>query len=156
MSDLYNFLINLNGFQEMFFIPKPFFMFLRSKFLTKKEINKWIWSRVAWLKSQYITTQLNRILSNVVVRYCIQIGKQPCLKEWSPVTMFQDHFKFKILTDLTHTTPDQMVWEKFFFFKKMQVFAYYKIIAVCRILMSEAWYTMDTLANMISIQSLLP
>ena len=40
-----------------------------------------------------------------------------------------------------------MVWEKRFF-EKMQVFAYYKIIAVCRILMSEAWY-LDTLANMI-------
>ena len=31
----------------------------------------------------------------------------------------------------------------------MQVFAFHKIIAVCRILMSEAWYTMDILANRI-------
>ena len=49
LSDLYNFLINLNGFHEiyvkMFLIPKPFFT-------------------------------------------------------------FQDHFEFKILTDLTHTTPE--------------------------------------------------
>ena len=26
-----------------------------------------------------------RILSNAIVRYCIEIGKLPCLKEWSPV-----------------------------------------------------------------------
>ena len=31
----------------------------------------------------------------------------------------------------------------------MQVFAFQKIIAICRILMSEAWYTMDILANRI-------
>ena len=35
----------------------------------------------------------------------------------------------------------------------MQVFAYYKIIAI---LMQEAWYLMDALANMISSNSLLP
>ena len=34
----------------------------------------------------FMTTELKRILSNAVVRYCISIGKQPCLKEWSLVT----------------------------------------------------------------------
>ena len=33
-----------------------------------------------------IITELKRILSNAVVRYCISIGKQPCLKKWSPIT----------------------------------------------------------------------
>ena len=31
----------------------------------------------------------------------------------------------------------------------MQVFAFHKIIAICRILMSETWYTMDIFANRI-------
>ena len=31
----------------------------------------------------------------------------------------------------------------------MQVFAFHKIIAICKFLMSEAWYTMDILANRI-------
>ena len=42
-----------------------------------------------WLrapKADTITTELKRSLSNAVIRYCIEIGKQPCLKEWSPVT----------------------------------------------------------------------
>ena len=38
---------------------------------------------------------------------------------------------------------------KNYLFEKMQVFAFYKIIAICRFLMSEAWYTMDILANWI-------
>ena len=37
-------------------------------------------------KANTITTELKRILPNAVVRYCISIRKQPCLKEWSPVT----------------------------------------------------------------------
>ena len=39
-------------------------------------------------KISTITTELKRILPNAVVRYCIEIGKQPCLKEWPPVTLF--------------------------------------------------------------------
>ena len=31
----------------------------------------------------------------------------------------------------------------------MQVFVFHKIIGICRILMSEAWYTMNILANRI-------
>ena len=74
-----------------------------------------------------------------------------------PFFTFQDHFEFTILTNLTQTTPDINGLRKTcFFFQKMQFYAYYKIIAVCRILMSEAWYTMDTLANMISSHRLLP
>ena len=37
-------------------------------------------------KANAVTTELKRILSNAVGRYCIYIGKQPRLKEWSPVT----------------------------------------------------------------------
>ena len=37
-------------------------------------------------KANTITTELKRILSNAVVRFCIEIRKQPCLREWSPVT----------------------------------------------------------------------
>ena len=32
-----------------------------------------------------ITTELQGIALNTVVRYCIYIGRQPCLKEWSPI-----------------------------------------------------------------------
>ena len=37
-------------------------------------------------KADTITTELKRILANAAVRYCTYIGKQPYLKEWSPVT----------------------------------------------------------------------
>ena len=37
-------------------------------------------------KASTITTELKGILSKVVLRYCIQIRKQPCLKEWSLIT----------------------------------------------------------------------
>ena len=37
-------------------------------------------------KADTITTEPKRILFNAVVRHCIQIGKQPSLKEWFPVT----------------------------------------------------------------------
>ena len=43
-------------------------------------------------KANTITTELKRILFNTIVRYCIYIRKQPCLKEWSPVT--QQYFIF--------------------------------------------------------------
>ena len=33
----------------------------------------------------------------------------------------------------------------------MKVFAFHKIIAICRILMSEALYTMDILANRMAL-----
>ena len=36
-------------------------------------------------KANTIITELKRILPNAVVKFCIQILKQPCLKEWSPV-----------------------------------------------------------------------
>ena len=36
-------------------------------------------------KANTIATELKRIFPNAVVRYCI-IGKQPYMKEWSPVT----------------------------------------------------------------------
>ena len=42
-----------------------------------------------------------------------------------------------------------MILRKNYLFEKMQVFAFHKIIAICRILMSETWYTMDILANKI-------
>ena len=38
-------------------------------------------------KANTITTELRRILPNAVVRYRIEIGKQPCMKEWSPLTV---------------------------------------------------------------------
>ena len=38
-------------------------------------------------KANTITTELKRILSNTVVRYCIKIRKQQCLKEWFPITI---------------------------------------------------------------------
>ena len=39
-----------------------------------------------------------------------------------------------------------MILRKNYLFEKMQVFAFHKIIGICRILMSEAWYTMDIFA----------
>ena len=41
-------------------------------------------------KANTITTELKRILSEAVVSYCIQIWKQPCLMEWSPVTVLSN------------------------------------------------------------------
>ena len=50
---------------------------------------------------------------------------------------------------ITCITPNKMILRKNYLFEKIQVFAFHKIIAICRILMSEAWYTMDSLANRI-------
>ena len=57
---------------------------------------------------------------------------------------------------ITRITPNKMILRKNYLFEKMQVFAFHKIIAICRILMSEAWYTMDILANRILCHALLP
>ena len=47
-------------------------------------------------------------------------------------------------------TPNKMISRKNYLFEKiLQVFAFHKILAICRILISEAWYTMDILANRI-------
>ena len=50
-------------------------------------------------KANTITTELKRILFNAVVRYCISIGKQPCLKEWSPVTAANKDMMERIWTN---------------------------------------------------------
>ena len=57
-------------------------------------MNEWqkykIWTgfepRMPGRKANTITTELKGILPNEVFKYCIQIGQQPCLKEWSLVT----------------------------------------------------------------------
>ena len=48
-------------------------------------------------KANTITTELKKILSYAAVRYCIKIGKQPCLKEWSSVT--HPHLKSSFIDD---------------------------------------------------------
>ena len=67
---------------------------LRTKSAIKnKWINAWqrykIWTRfepgTPGRKDNTITTELKRNLPSAVVRYCISIGKQPCLKECSSV-----------------------------------------------------------------------
>ena len=50
---------------------------------------------------------------------------------------------------ITRITTNKMILRKNYFFEKMQVFTFHKIIVVCRILMSEAWYKTDILANRI-------
>ena len=52
---------------------------------------------------------------------------------------------------ITRITPNSMILSKNYLFEKMQVFAFHKFIAICRILMSEALYTMDILANRIAL-----
>ena len=46
---------------------------------------------------------------------------------------------------ITRITQNSMILRKKYLFEKIQVFAFHKIIGI----MSEAWYTMDILANKI-------
>ena len=55
----------------------------------------------------------------------------------------------KTLLYITHLTPNKVILRKSYLFEEIEVFAFHKIIGICRILMSEAWYTMDILADRI-------
>ena len=61
---------------------------LTNKVRNKEKMNKCMYDLYGTdrrRKANTITTELRRILPNAVVRYCIKIKKQPCLKEWPPV-----------------------------------------------------------------------